>query len=434
MDELYFNDRSPKLSRALACQLLLFVLRVKNSMPLTAFLTLHPHIRMALKANVKASQKDPETVDRRINKASNFASVCFLYAGISLNAKIPKDYILLYLIERYYGQLNTPRSPILVSPTTARRFKLSTYKDSSWIQKLYRNKHFLLFPLIYAQILSNYLTPTQYKLNHRYLSSAIKNWILNPIWKNFHMGRSRNSLNWLGILLSYVKHNGALMLYLLLADFKSEVLAKLDYSKAHPFNKKDVTALVKKYIVSSLNKGNAIGNFVYGTSLLSMLLLTVTLPVLTAGGHLQNLYKANRKNFVKYYIKLIGFASALAMMAVNLNMSHARSIFNSGSNASWSETRYLQPSWFNSINGYLLNLIVLSKWRILKENHPWFTVFRVGTWQRMESVVMCYLVWEVMNLNDFVKGNVDPEKAAECRRIQSDSLVRVADRIMTAGR
>lgn len=434
MDGLYFKDNGPKISRAIVCQLVLFVLRVKNSMPLTAFLFLHPQIRMALKASVKAPLKNPETVDRRIKKASNLASVCLLYLGISLNAKIPKDYILLYLFERYYGQLNTPRSPILISPTTAKHFKLRTYKDSRWVQKLYRNKHFLLFPLIYAQLLSNYLTPTQYKLNHRYLSSAIKNWILNPIWRNFHMGRSSKSLNWVGLLLSYAKHNGVLMLYLLLVGFKSQVLAKLDYSKAQPFNKKDVQNLVKQLLISSFNKGNAIGNFIYGTSLLSMLVLTVTLPILTTSGLLQSIYKSHQKNFIKYYIKLIGFASAFTMMLVNLNMSYFRTLYSAEKTAPWLEARNLQPSWFNRINGYLLKLIVLSKWRILKENHPWFTVFRVGTWQRMESVLMCYLMWELMNLNDFVKGNTDPEKAAECRRIQNDSLIRVVDRIMTARR
>lgn len=430
MDELYFLDKGPRLSKSLACYVILYVLRVKNRASLTAFLTLHRHIRTIVQNQVRAGLKDQETVDRRIKKSSNFISICFLYAAISLNASVPKDYILLYIMERYYGTLNTPKSPMLVSPTTGKIFKLDYYYKSGWVHTLYRNKHMLIFPLLYAQLLSNYLTPTQYRLNQKYLSKAIKNWILNPIWINFHMGRWKNHLNWSGIAASYASHNAYLMLYMLLTNFKGQVLSKLDFSTFLPFNRVSFRKWYGSWLIFSLNRGNAIANLLYATCLTSMLLLSVTLPILTAGGIIQRFYKAEAKNFIKIYVKLVGFLSALTMMSVNLAMPLLISKLRSKP-ANWSHLRYLGPSFFNGVNGYLLNLIALSKWRILKENHPWFTVLRVGTWQRIESAVLCYLMWELMNLNDFVNGNIETDKVVECRRVKDDRLMRVVNKIMS---
>lgn len=430
MDELYFHDKNPSLAKALACLAVLAGLRVKNSPALTAFLTLHPHIRLALQNHIRATLKDQSTVQRRINKGSNLVSVCLLYAAVHNNTSIPKDYILIYLIERLYGSLNTPKSPIQVSPTTTKYFKLSTYPNNSWIHVLYRNKHFLLFPLIYAQLLSNYLTPTQYKLNQKYFSSAIKNWVLNPIWINFHMGKSTKSVKWLGLLGSYAKHNGYLLLYLLLSEFREKILSRLNFGEGGVFKERQASAMIKNFVLHCLNKANAITNFVYGTSLISMLFLSVTLPFLTAGGLVQRLYKANPKQFIKNYVKAIGFTSALIMMLQNLVQPMLLSKASS-QNVNWNSSRYLPATFYNGINGYLLNLIALSKWRILKENHPWFTIFRVGTWQRIESVVLCYLTWEFMNLNDYVKGNLDANRAEECQRIKDDRLIKVINKIMT---
>lgn len=383
------------------------LLKIKNAAALAAFFTLHPHIRRLLRNHVQAAQKDPATVERRIKKSSNLISAVLLYAGVSLNPKIPKDYIVLYLIELYYGSLNTPRSPFLVSPTTARRFKLSTYSENGWVHWLYRNKHYVLFPLIYAQLLSNYLTPTQYKLNQRYLSSTIKNWMLNPIWKNFHMGRTSKSILWLGLGGAFLKHCALLMAYFLLSEVKSKILVKY-------FQKSDMKQAFKDYVLLCVNKSKSFALFLYGTSLMSMALLAVTLPLLTAGGIIHKLYTANPKSFIKNYIKIVGAGSALLAMLVAVPRS-----------------KVLSAAFFNGINGYLLNLIVLSKWRILKENHPWFTILRVGTWERIESVLLSYVVWETMNLNDSIRDNDDADKMAECKRLQDDRLIRVVDRIMT---
>lgn len=430
MDELYLHEKNPSLAKALACLAVLAGLRVKNAPALTAFLTLHPHIRLVLQNHIRATLKDQATVQRRIDKASNLISVGLLYAAIHNNSKIPKDYILIYFIERLYGSLNTPTSPILVSPTTTKYFKLSTYKKNSWFHVFYRNKHFLLFPLLYAQLLSNYLTPTQYKLNQKYLSSAIKNWIFNPIWINFHMGRSSYKVKWIGLLASYAKHNGYLILYLLLSGFREHILSKLNFGEGGVFKDRQVSQMMKDSVAHCLNKANVIANFIYGISLTSMLLLSVTLPLLTAGGPIQHLYKANSKQFIKNYVKIIGFTSALIIMLQNLAQPILLSKFSSQA-VNWKSSRYLPATFFNRVNGYLLNLIALSKWRILKENHPWFTILRVGTWQRIESVILCYLTWEFMNLNDYVKGNVDDDRAEECQRIKNDRLIRVINKIMT---
>ncbi|WPK23363.1 hypothetical protein PUMCH_000601 [Australozyma saopauloensis] len=407
MDELYLQDKLPKLGKPLAVLVIFKLLKIKNAAALAAFFTLHPHIRRLLRNHVQAAQKDPATVERRINKSSNLISAILLYAGVSLNPKIPKDYIVLYLIELYYGSLNTPRSPFLVSPTTARRFKLSNYSENGWVHWLYRNKHYVLFPLIYAQLLSNYLTPTQYKLNQRYLSSTIKNWMLNPIWRNFHMGRTSKSILWLGLGGAFLKHCALLMAYFLLSEVKSKILVKY-------FQKSDMKQAFKDYVLLCVKKTKSIALFVYGISLTSMALLAVTLPLLTAGGIIHKLYTANPKLFIKNYIKFVGAGSALLAMLVAVPRSE-----------------HLSAAFFNGINGYLLNLIVLSKWRILKENHPWFTILRVGTWERIESLLLSYVVWETMNLNDTIRDNDDADKMAECRRLQDDRLIRVVDRIMT---
>lgn len=221
------------------------------------------------------------------------------------------------------------------------------------------------------------------------------------------MGRTSKSILWLGLGGAFLKHCALLMAYFLLSEVKSKILVKY-------FQKSDMKQAFKDYVLLCVKKTKSIALFVYGISLTSMALLAVTLPLLTAGGIIHKLYTANPKLFIKNYIKFVGAGSALLAMLVAVPRSE-----------------HLSAAFFNGINGYLLNLIVLSKWRILKENHPWFTILRVGTWERIESLLLSYVVWETMNLNDTIRDNDDADKMAECRRLQDDRLIRVVDRIMT---
>ncbi|RKP29564.1 hypothetical protein METBISCDRAFT_28151 [Metschnikowia bicuspidata] len=182
-----------------------------------------------------------------------------------------------------------------------------------WVSRLYRNKHWLVFPL----------------LNHRYLLGAIKNW---------------RSLNWRGLARAYTRHNAFVALYLLTTNFQAHVLAQLDYTKPQPFNR-DVRALARSHLVASLHRGNAVTNRVYDTSVWSMLFSALTLPFLSAGGVVQQVYRVGRKTFIKNYLMVLGALSALLAMWVNLCHTSAAC-----SGPSWLAALYLSPEWFNAFN------------------------------------------------------------------------------------
>lgn len=91
---------------------------------------------------------------------------------------------------------------------------------------------------------------------------------------------------------------------------------------------------------------------------------------------------------------------------------------------------FLEPDFYNDVSLYLAQLIVLSKWRILKENHPWFTLLKVGTWLRMETGLMCFLVWKIMNLNDYINKHSILAEDPELDKLKLSPWVKAVDRIM----
>ena len=183
------------------------ILRIKNSLYWTNFVTLNKPIKQLL---IQNSNTKDENTHRHLNKWANAISCIFLYCATVDNKLIPKDYLLIYLLINYVGKLNTPsNTKILVSPKYSQYLKVNNYKP--WLNQLYKQKHFIIFPAIVAQILSNYLTPTKYKLNQRYLSSLLKKYILNPIWINYKLGINYNRVNWISLFRTYCFQNVVLM-------------------------------------------------------------------------------------------------------------------------------------------------------------------------------------------------------------------------------
>lgn len=416
MDDSYFGaPTDPLVTKAAKCLAILLILRVKRPWLWTLFVSSNPSLRRFFGWAIRAHRKDPITVNRRINKLANLVSSGFLFAATANNYSIPKDYLLVYIFMSYYGELNPPSSSVIVSPTTQGFSKLHAYQEHGWIQKLYRNKHKIVFPVIFAQILSNYLTPTTYRLNHKYLSGGIKKYILNPIWANLSVTPRSQSVNWLGITESYAKHASVVFAYCALVDARSTI-ARIWNSLGYELEISIDKNALRKNGLEALKRALAITNFIYLPHLMSMVLIGLTSPLFKTN-ILRQLYLRNTKQFVKYYIKAIGFVGALTSMQI-------AKLFSTG------KTDYLSKSFMDALNMYLFRVVVLSKWRIAKSNHPWFTLLKYGTWDRLESFLMCCGVWKLMNLNDYVAANRFGKNATECQRIGNSPMLRAIDKVM----
>lgn len=416
---------------------MLLLARVPRPVALASFISLNPSFRLLLAKHFhpKDPREKPHALsDRTIATVANAASAILLYVASEANDRIPKDYLLLYLWISYYGALNPPSAlKVLVSPKLLKYLKISTYKSPT-LSYWYENKEYVIFPAIFAQILSNYLTPTRYKLNQRYLSSSIKSYLLSPIWINYTQLATAHLLRWSGLARSYILHNVCLTALFGLISFKSRFLDRyyeLKHGKTlETKEQRDLPLLVlKKFLLHSLHSANALVNFLYAPNLIAILLISLTLPVLTylrqPKAVLHSFYMNHTKTFFKSYIKIIGFAAAFTGLFFNsMDLIPAYGLKEDRG------VRRVSKEFMDGVNLYLFRLILLSKWRITKENHPWFKLLRLKTWERIEAAVMCYGVFKVMNLNDFVKRNKDGESSVECLRLQKESLVKIIDRIM----
>ncbi|GEQ71180.1 hypothetical protein JCM33374_g4861 [Metschnikowia sp. JCM 33374] len=168
--------------------------------------------------------------------------------------------------------------------------------------------------------------------------------------------------------------------------------------------------------------------------------------MLTSFKPLRKVYLNNQKTVLKLYMRAIGSAAGLSAMLLSLIDFNPNILFRGSTSHQKvpqkppqkvppttidpSEGRDLEPGFYNTINKYLLQLVVLSKWRMLKENHPWFTLLKVGTWRRMETAVMCYLVWKLMNLNDYIYKNASGLGNKQILHLRHNPWIKAVDRIM----
>ncbi|KAF3991724.1 hypothetical protein FT663_02597 [Candidozyma haemuli var. vulneris] len=429
MDDSYlYTPPNPSVGKSVKWIIVLLLLRAKNPLRLTAFLSLNPTIRNLINDWLRdhTRLKDPETVDRRSRKLANLATVGFLFSAVANNPQIPKDYWSIYFYTAYFGELNPPSSRITVYPTLSKATGIDKLKKKSWVRYLYNRKHHIIYPIIFGQLLSNYLTPTKYKLNHKYLSASIKNYIFNPIWINFRLGVNSQSVHWAGLLQSYVKHNVVLFGVYALLSFKDRLLDRYYEVANGSMNFTSIGKLLRQYLIFVGHKANAMANFIYGPNLTAMFLLALTSPMLTRVGFLREIYFGNMKTFVKNYIKGIGFVSAFATMSLG-SLQLVQSFGYKRLPGDPKNIRQISTDFYNGLNSYLLRLIILSKWRIVKENHKWFSIINIANWDRIESFILCYGVWNLMNLNDYILKH---PLQKECQRLEKNSLIRAVNRIM----
>lgn len=429
MDDSYlYAPPNPSVGKLVKWILVLLLLRAKNPIRLTAFLSLNPTIRSVINDWLRdhTRLKDPETVDRRARKLANLVSVGILFLAVANNPQIPKDYWLIYFYTAYFGELNPPSSRITVYPTLSKATGVDKLKKKSWVRYLYTRKHYVIYPVIFGQLLSNYLTPTRYKLNHKYLSASIKNYILNPIWVNYRLGVNSQLVHWVGLLQAYIKHNVALFGIYSLLSFKNRVIDTYYEATNGAFDLSRIKIILRHYIIFVGHKANAMANFIYGPNLVAMFLLSLTAPMLTRVGFLRNIYFGNMKTFVKNYIKSIGFVSAFATMSLG-SLKLIQDYGYQRQPGDPKNIRQISTDFYNSLNSYLLRLIILSKWRIVKENHRWFSIINIANWDRIEAFILCYGVWNLMNLNDYILKH---PLQKECQRLEKESLIRAVNRIM----
>lgn len=405
---------------------ILLGLRRPRAIQWASFLSLNPLIHRIVTTLLQRIGK----LTNMTNEMSNLLSSGLLYSAISGNRNFPSDYAIIYIWSSYIIELNPPsHSQILPTPNFSKYFKLNYY-NSPRLYQLYNNKNYLIFPLVFGQILSNYLTPTKYKLNQRYLSSFIKSKILNPIWINYSLGISQHSLKWIGLFKSYAIHNLAMMLIIGVISFKQRMLDHY-YELKHKIYEANNFVLLKDVIINYLaytfHYANSIVNFVYLPNLISIFLISLTsssVKFITNSSH--------TKSYFKLYIKAIGFISGVITLFIN-SMDLVPDIYYKLTNYDLDtinihesgNIRRIQDSLINNVNTYLIKLIVLQKWRILKENHPLFRKFRLKTWNRAENLIFCYGIFKLMNLNDFLKSTNGKNYG-----LTDNMLIKLVDRIM----
>lgn len=416
-----FLEKNPFIPQWVKWKVIFEVFRIKNSTSWANFLILNKPIKDALIGVTKISS-NPDT-KRRLEKLSNGISCLFLYSATVNNKLIPKDYMLIYLILNYIGELDPPsNSQINVSPKVSKYSKVHNYKP--WLQELYKKKEYVIFPGIFAQILSNYLTPTKYKLNQKYLSSGLKRYILNPIWINYKLGINYNRVNWIGLLRVYLLQNFVLLGCLGLYYFKTKLLDKLYEVKHNGEKTKNYFDVVKDYICSVSHRSNSFINLIFGCNLTSIFLISLTSPVFriltpastTNMNWIQLVYLNHLKLFFKSYTKMIGFIAGFITLYFNsLNLI-----------PSWGcseNVRQIESNFIDALNLYLFRLILLSKWRIIKYNHPWFIRFSKLDWNKFETILMSFGIWQIMNLNDFLKTH-------ENKKLSKNSMIKTINYIM----
>ncbi|KAI5965774.1 uncharacterized protein KGF55_001137 [Candida pseudojiufengensis] len=426
----------PSLSRWIKYSIIFYILRIPNPIQWANFITLNKPIRQALKNLNNSKHYFSNTLS--IDRISNLITCIFLYFASINNYKLPKDYALISFLTTYHGELNPPsKSQILVIPNFSKYFKISYYKNKSYyslLKSCYDNKEFVIFPLLFAQLLSNYLTPTKYKLNQRYISPFMKRYILNPIWINFQLGHNHKYLNWLNLLGTYSLQNLILALGIAGISFKSLILDKFYEIKYGKRDKDSESSIIKNYLVYIFHKSNSIINFIYLPNLISMELISLTSPIFKVLNSSKNLglqyfYLNNQKQIFKNYIKLIGFIAGLITMIINSKKMIPDFGYNKTIAKQYDEyeeevpkIRYLSKQFFNDLNIYLFKTILLSKWRITKTHHPTFSKIQLSIWNQIETLIMCFGFYKMMNLNDFIKL-----RAIDKDRISQDYAIKVAN-------
>lgn len=375
--------------------------------------------------------------DKLISRLSNTASCALLYTASLRNKHIPKDYVSVYLLANYYGLLRPDKKKLKVCKDIELDKRLPPKvlsKTRKVIDKVSSHKEVILYSLIFGQFLSNYLTPTKYRLNHKYLSGFIKNQVFNPIWLKYSLGVNYQRIDWLNLVGSYLLQNVAVMGIFAAATLKKRLIDKY-YELIYTSKEQSLKDVVKNYVMYCFHKGNSVVNFVYFPNLIAILLVSLTSPILRilnspSKGMIYRWYKNHTKLFFKGYIKTIGFTSAFLALYFNTDEFIPDFGYSRDPQLDTKEQgniRVIPNGVLHMVNIYLFRLIVLSKWRILKENHPNMRVLGLRNWNRIETFLMCVGVYKLMNLNDDIKHG---ELGEAGKRLRNNNLIKYIDKIM----
>lgn len=418
--------------------LTLLTFRVSKSAEWAAFLSFNLTFKRLL-FDVKrlGLVRQIQIPDKLISRFSNSASCALLYTASLRNKRIPKDYISVYLLANYYGLLRPDKKRLKVCEDIELDKRLPPKvlsKGREVIDKISSHKEVIMYSLIFGQFLSNYLTPTKYRLNHKYLSGFIKNQIFNPIWLKYSLGVNYQHIDWLNLVGSYLLQNLAVMGVFAAATLKNRLIDKY-YELIYTSKQQNLKEIVKDYVMYCVHKGNAVVNFVYFPNLIAILLVSLTSPILRmlnspSKGLIYQWYKNHTKLFFKGYIKVIGFISAFLALYFNTDgfiPDYGYSRVAHLDTKEQGNIRVIPNDVLHMVNIYLLRLIVLSKWRILKENHPNMRVLGLRNWNRIETFLMCVGVYKLMNLNDDLKHG---ELGEAGKGPRNNNLIKYIDKIM----
>lgn len=393
--EILLQD--PAINRWIKWVLILAILKRENPVAWASFLSLNRVIKAGLQeANERVGLGN-------VNRIGNGVSCALLMKATINNLAFPKDYMSIYvwmtLIKIQVVRNNGEKLQTFVKQ------QVSNSRVLKWI---YSNKDTILFSLLSGQILSSYLSPTR-KSNHKYLNASLKTYILNPIWINFSLGANDHAFNWIGLLKQYLKLQGILSTVNFFTSLKSKIL---DDPEGNIWSK------LQNYLCYVFHKSNAYVNLIFFPNLLAIFSLAITSPML------QLIPPNYKKLAIKSYIKSIGFIASF--ITVYANSNNWIKDFGYIRENNEPNPRLISKSFLEGINIHLIRLILVSKWRALRDNHRSFKSIKSSTWNLYETLAMCIGTWNLMNIYDQVKYNHD--KVSES--IKRDRLMNGIKQIM----
>jgi hypothetical protein len=199
-----------------------------------------------------------------------------------------------------------------------------------------------------------------------------------------------------------------------------------------------ISGIVKNYLTYAGHRANSLINFIYLPNLISMLLISLTSPLLV---YLRNpshpatnkWYLSHVKLFFKSYTKVIGFVAGIVTLYINsanFIPDYGYKLEVSDDTTESTNIRHISKGFINNLSSYLFRLILLSKWRVVKENHPQFRLLKLKSWNKLEAALMCIGVFKLMNLNDFLARNVHGEQRKKYEKLQQETLPRLINKVM----
>lgn len=377
----------------LAKWLVIFLLaRVRNPLKLAGFLSLNPLFRKSIAGSLRSIARDKSlsSEQRCIDKTSNALTSGLLYSATVENASIPSDYIALYLWGYYLTSVSRKFKKVKNAASNLVCGKVGVV--DSIFARIYQNKEFLLYSVLFGRMLSQYLTPLSVSPDRKYLASLVKTRQFDPIWKCFSLSASAFHVNWLDLVKIYVKQNLIIGSVLFAFANRGIIISR-------NFTSEESRAQLKVTLSKTFKKVNAFLNSVYLQNILSFILLSGSALTFSHWNSYSKLLKISSKRSTLYrtIVGVIGFISAYFSLYLNEKLSTG--------NDEKSKDSLISKTFLNGLNVYLFRLMIVSKWRKSKDHLKYINWINKDVIKKTETALMCLGLFKIMNYNSYLKQN-----------------------------